>query len=69
MNGLLEGILAMSDEPLVSCDFNGDPHSSIVDSALTSVSGDLVKVMSWYDNEMGYSRRLLDLARFVAEKM
>ncbi len=68
-HGPLKGILAVSDEPLVSCDFNGDRHSSIVDSALTTVSGDLVKVLSWYDNEMGYSQRLYDLAKFVAEKL
>jgi len=68
-NGALKGILAVSDEPLVSCDFNGDKHSSTVDSALTTVVGDIVKVMSWYDNEMGYSQRLYDLARFVAEKL
>ncbi|CAN5907848.1 type I glyceraldehyde-3-phosphate dehydrogenase [soil metagenome] len=67
--GPLAGILAVSDEPLVSCDYNGDLHSSTVDAALTTVSGDLVKVLSWYDNEMGYSQRLLDLAMFVAEKL
>ena len=68
-NGPLKGILAVSDEPLVSIDYNGDLHSSTVDAALTTVSGDLVKVLSWYDNEMGYSQRLLDLAKFVAEKL
>ncbi|HVV85672.1 MAG TPA: type I glyceraldehyde-3-phosphate dehydrogenase [Kofleriaceae bacterium] len=67
--GPLKGILAVSDEPLVSCDFNDDRHSSTVDSALTSVAGDLVKVLAWYDNEMGYSQRLFDLARFVAERL
>jgi glyceraldehyde 3-phosphate dehydrogenase (phosphorylating) len=67
--GPLKGILAVSDEPLVSCDFNGDRHSSTVDSALTTVVGDVVKVLSWYDNEMGYSQRLFDLARFVAGKL
>ncbi len=67
--GPLKGILAVSDEPLVSIDYNGDLHSSTVDAALTTVSGDLVKVLSWYDNEMGYSQRLLDLAAFVAEKL
>jgi glyceraldehyde 3-phosphate dehydrogenase len=67
--GPLKGILAISDEPLVSCDFNGDRHSSIVDAPLTAASGDLVKVMAWYDNEMGYSQRLLDLTRFVLEKL
>jgi len=67
--GPLKGILRVVDEPLVSTDFNGDRHSSILDSQLTTVSGDLCKVMAWYDNEMGYSQRLLDLARFVAEKL
>ena len=68
--GALKGILAVSDEPLVSCDYNGDKHSSTVDSALTTViGGDMVKVMSWYDNEMGYSQRLLDLAKHVAERL
>ncbi|HEX5059256.1 MAG TPA: type I glyceraldehyde-3-phosphate dehydrogenase [Kofleriaceae bacterium] len=67
--GPLKGILAVSDEPLVSCDYNGDRHSSTVDAALTTVVGDTVKVMSWYDNEMGYSQRLFDLARYVAERL
>ncbi len=67
--GPLKGILQVVDEPLVSCDYNGDLHSSSVDAPLTSVVGDLVKVMSWYDNEMGYSQRLYDLAAFVAEKL
>src|SRR3954463_3007442 len=67
--GPLKGILAVSDEPLVSCDFNGDKHSSTVDSALTTVLGDMVKVLSWYDNEMGYSQRLFDLARYVGERL
>ncbi len=67
--GPLKGILAVSDEPLVSCDYNGDLHSSTVDAALTSSIGDLVKVMAWYDNEMGYSQRLFDLATFVAGKL
>jgi glyceraldehyde 3-phosphate dehydrogenase len=68
-NGPMKGILAVSDEPLVSCDYNGNRHSSTVDAALTMVVGDVVKVMSWYDNEMGYSQRLFDLARFVAQKL
>jgi glyceraldehyde 3-phosphate dehydrogenase len=67
--GPLKGILAVADEPLVSCDYNGDRHSSTVDAPLTTVAGDLAKVMAWYDNEMGYSQRLLDLAKFVAEKL
>jgi glyceraldehyde 3-phosphate dehydrogenase len=67
--GPLAGILAVTDEPLVSRDFNGDRHSSTVDAPLTTVIGDQAKVMSWYDNEIGYSQRLLDLARFVAERV
>lgn len=67
--GPLKGILAVSDEPLVSCDYNGNRMSSTVDAALTTALGDQVKVMSWYDNEMGYSQRLFDLARFVGERL
>jgi glyceraldehyde 3-phosphate dehydrogenase len=67
--GALKGILAVSDEPLVSCDYNGDKHSSTVDAALTTALGDQVKVMSWYDNEMGYSQRLFDLTKFVGERL
>jgi len=67
--GPLKGILAMSDEPLVSIDFKGNPHSSIVDSAYTKViEGDLLKVLSWYDNEWGYSSRCVDLLRKLAAK-
>ncbi|RUM34295.1 MAG: type I glyceraldehyde-3-phosphate dehydrogenase [Desulfobulbus sp.] len=53
--------LRYCDEPLVSIDFQGDPHSSIVDALSTRVMGTTVKVMSWYDNEWGYSNRMLDL--------
>jgi glyceraldehyde 3-phosphate dehydrogenase len=67
--GPLKGILAVVDEPLVSSDFIGDRHSSIVDAPLTVAIGDQVKVQAWYDNEMGYSQRLFDLAKFVAEKL
>jgi glyceraldehyde 3-phosphate dehydrogenase len=67
--GPLKGILAMCDEPLVSIDFKGNPHSSIVDSAYTKViEGDLLKVLSWYDNEWGYSNRCVDLLRKLAAK-
>jgi glyceraldehyde 3-phosphate dehydrogenase len=67
--GPLKGILAVSDEPLVSVDFNGDRHSATLDAGLTTAVGDQVKVLAWYDNEMGYSQRLFDLARFVAQKL
>ena len=67
--GPLKGILQFEEAPLVSIDFKGNPHSSIVDAALTSVmEGTMVKVISWYDNEWGYSNRLLDLAILVAKK-
>jgi glyceraldehyde 3-phosphate dehydrogenase len=58
--GPLQGILAYCDEPLVSVDFNHDAHSSVFDATLTKVSGRLVKVSSWYDNEWGFSNRMLD---------
>jgi glyceraldehyde 3-phosphate dehydrogenase len=63
--GRLEGILEYSDEPLVSSDIVGSPYSSIFDSGLTMAMGNLVKVLSWYDNETGYSNRLVDLAKVV----
>jgi glyceraldehyde 3-phosphate dehydrogenase len=67
--GPLKGILAVEDAPLVSIDFRGNSHSSIVDSAYTKVlDGDFVKVMSWYDNEWGYSSRCVDLAMLIADK-
>jgi glyceraldehyde 3-phosphate dehydrogenase len=60
--GKLKGILQFCEEPLVSIDFKGNPHSSIIDAALTTVmEGTMVKVISWYDNEWGYSNRVLDL--------
>jgi glyceraldehyde 3-phosphate dehydrogenase len=60
-NGFLKGILAVNDEPLVSIDFNHNPHSSIYESSLTKVTGgNFVKVLSWYDNEWGFSNRMLD---------
>ena len=68
-SGRMKGILGVTDEPLVSTDFKGDPRSSIVDSLLTMVVTDnLVKVFAWYDNEWGYSNRLADLASFVCAK-
>ncbi len=68
--GELKGILACIEEPLVSIDFVGDPHSAIVDLPMTTViGGNLVKVLAWYDNEWGYSNRLVDMANLIAEKM
>jgi glyceraldehyde 3-phosphate dehydrogenase len=64
--GPMKGILLCSDEPLVSCDFNGNPHSSIVDLANTNViGGKMVKVLSWYDNEWGFSNRMFELLSFI----
>jgi glyceraldehyde 3-phosphate dehydrogenase len=61
-NTSLKNILAYTDEPLVSIDIVGNPHSCIYDSELTSVIGNMVKIVGWYDNEAGYSNRLIDLA-------
>jgi len=68
-NGPLKGILQVVDEPLVSCDFIGNKHSASLDSELTTVVDDQVKVLAWYDNEMGYAQRTFDVAKFVAEKL
>ena len=66
-NGPLKGVLGYSDEPLVSIDYNGDPRSSIVDSLETAViDGNLVRVLSWYDNEWGFSNRMIDTSKIVA---
>jgi len=68
-NEELEGILAFSEEPLVSADFRKNPNSSIVDAEYTKViDGDLVKILSWYDNEWGYSCRVRDLIKYIAGK-
>jgi glyceraldehyde 3-phosphate dehydrogenase len=65
----LKGYLKFTDAPIVSSDIVGDPHSSIFDAKLTKVIGDQVKVASWYDNEWGYSNRLVDIAGLVASKL
>jgi glyceraldehyde 3-phosphate dehydrogenase len=66
----LHGILQFCEEPLVSIDFNGNRHSSIVDALNTTViGGNMVKVLSWYDNEMGYATRVVDLALFLGERI
>ena len=68
-DGPLKGILAVSKEELVSIDFKGNPHSSIVDAPYTKVmEGDFLKILSWYDNEWGYSSRCVDLLRMLAKK-
>jgi glyceraldehyde 3-phosphate dehydrogenase len=67
--GPMKGVLAVTDEELVSLDFRGNPHSSIVDAPLTKVvEGDAVKVFSWYDNEWGFSCRVKDLLHFMAQR-
>jgi hypothetical protein len=67
--GRMKGILAVEDEELVSVDYKGNPHSSIVDSPSTMVMGDkMLKVMSWYDNEWGYSCRVADLINYMVSK-
>lgn len=66
-DGPMKKIFRYCNEPLVSSDFNGDTHSSIFDSELTMANGNLVKVMTWYDNESGYSARMLDLAKLVGK--
>lgn len=65
----LKGILGYSEEALVSCDYRGDKRSSIIDSLSTIVSGKMVKVISWYDNEWGYSNRLADLTKYIADRL
>jgi glyceraldehyde 3-phosphate dehydrogenase len=67
--GRMKGILGYEEEELVSVDFTGNPHSSIIDAPSTNIVGGLVKVMSWYDNEWGYSCRCVDLARFIGERL
>jgi glyceraldehyde 3-phosphate dehydrogenase len=68
-DGRLKGILEYNQDPIVSTDIQGNPHSSIFDAGLTNVSGNLVKVSSWYDNEWGYSNRLVDFTEYVAERL
>jgi glyceraldehyde 3-phosphate dehydrogenase len=68
-DGALKGILQYSDEPLVSGDFRGNPHSAIFDSPLTYALGNMIKVMAWYDNEWGYSCRVVDLTKKVASML
>lgn len=69
-NGSLKGVLRYVDDLLVSSDFNGDLHSSSFDAPSTMVTGgNFVKVLSWYDNESGYSQRMLDLAKLVGKKL
>ena len=67
--GPMQGFLGVCDEPLVSTDFKGDPRSSIIDAGSTQVlNGDLVKVVTWYDNEWAYSMRVADLCKYIADQ-
>ncbi|WP_439487329.1 type I glyceraldehyde-3-phosphate dehydrogenase [Algoriphagus sp.] len=66
--GYLKGLLEVEDSPIVSIDIIGNPHSCIIDAALTSSKGTLVKIVGWYDNEAGYANRLVDLARLISGK-
>jgi len=68
-NGSLKGLLSYSEDPLVSTDIVNDPHSCIFDAGLTKVIGTQVKVAGWYDNEWGYSNRLVDLTEYVAARL
>jgi len=67
--GSLKGILEYTEDPIVSSDIVTNPASSIFDAGLTYVNGDTVKVVSWYDNEWGYSNRLVDLVKFVGSQL
>ena len=66
--GEMKGVLGYSEEPLVSRDYQGDPHSSTIDALSTMVIDNMVKVVAWYDNEWGYSARVVDLVKLVANK-
>lgn len=67
--GPLKGVLSYNEDPIVSTDIVGDPHASIFDAPLTKVIGNTVKVFSWYDNEYGYSSRLVEMASYVGGKL
>ncbi len=67
--GPMRGYLDVSHEPLVSSDYIGNPHSSVIDAMATDVAGNLVKVITWYDNEWGYSCRTADLTKFVGDRL
>ncbi len=67
--GDLKGILSYTEDPIVSSDIVSDPHSAIFDAGLTKVIGSQVKVAAWYDNEWGYSNRLVDITEYVAERL
>jgi len=68
-DGPLKGILSYSEDPLVSADIVGDPHSAIFDAGLTKIIGTQVKVSAWYDNEWGFSNRVVELTERVAAQL
>jgi glyceraldehyde 3-phosphate dehydrogenase len=68
-DGALKGILSYSEDPLVSSDIVHDAHSCIIDGQLTVVAGNIAKVVGWYDNEWGYSSRLVDLTQLVGSNL
>ena len=68
-SGPLKGVLRYTEDPIVSSDIVGDPHSSIFDAGLTMSLGKMVKVLSWYDNEWGYSNRLVQTTLFAGSKV
>ena len=68
-DGPLKGILEYTEDPIVSTDIVNDPASCIFDSLMTNVNGNMVKVLGWYDNEWGYSNRLIDLTALVGSKL
>ncbi len=63
-----KGILEYTEDPIVSIDIVGNPHSCIFDSQMTSVIGNMIKIIGWYDNETGYSQRIIDLLCYLTEK-
>jgi glyceraldehyde 3-phosphate dehydrogenase len=67
-SGPLKGILRYTEDPIVSSDIQGDPHSSIFDAGLTMSMGTMVKILAWYDNEWGYSNRLVDTTLYAGGK-
>jgi glyceraldehyde 3-phosphate dehydrogenase len=67
--GPLKGVLRYTEDPIVSKDIEGDPHSSIFDAQLTKVNGNQVKIFSWYDNEWGFSNRLVELSQLVGKSL
>jgi glyceraldehyde 3-phosphate dehydrogenase len=70
-NGKMKGVLQYNDELTVSVDYNGNPHSSVYDSTQTAIANDgkLAKVFAWYDNEWGFSNRMVDVSLLVASKL